>query len=200
MADTASEGTAEDGWQWEEADVINCSMLENRVERGKLIIPENVLEVLQWDVFMQEVHDDNGPGHVECPLCGARVGMQWRAGKRVDQPSDIQHKPNCPWAWAQEVLVKRTGCREVQWREGEYRFKLWAHPHGISWKASLLTPSGRYSIKTFRSEAAAETWVHREVGTIRSVEHEQGAVTKAAILRSKIFIGRKLRQDQPDSN
>jgi hypothetical protein len=190
MTELSGERGATDGWHWQEVDVVNCSMRERQVEQGKLIIPEDVLEVLQWRVFMQEVHDGNGPGHVECPLCGARTLMRWKNGARLDKQSDIEHTLNCPWAWAQGVLEKRSSCQEVKWREGSYRFKLWAHPSGISWKVNLLAPSGHGKTKTFRRESAAETWIYQQIAAIRSIEHESGAIDKAIPFRSKIFIGR----------
>jgi hypothetical protein len=49
---------------------------------------------------MLDFHDDNGPGRIECPVCGASVSMRWKWGKRLDSPEEIKHRIYCPVAWA----------------------------------------------------------------------------------------------------
>jgi hypothetical protein len=61
------------------------------------------LELLA-DTPVTDVHDDNGPGHVECPVCKARINMLWNWGKRRDKDADIVHENHCPVAWAREKV------------------------------------------------------------------------------------------------
>lgn len=58
-----------------------------------------MLEMLQ-NTQMLDLHDDNGPGCIECPVCGASTAMQWRWGVRLDSTDDIKHHSFCPVSWA----------------------------------------------------------------------------------------------------
>ena len=64
-----------------------------------LAMPIETLKMLA-DTDMLDLHDDNGPGSVECPVCRASIAMQWQWGKRLDNPDEIQHEKFCPVAWA----------------------------------------------------------------------------------------------------
>jgi hypothetical protein len=64
-------------------------------------IPIEMLQMLE-ETPMLDVHDDNGPGHIECPVCGNRANMRWNYGKRLDSPDDIVHNIYCPVSWAKK--------------------------------------------------------------------------------------------------
>lgn len=70
------------------------------------VIPAAVLQMLA-DTQMQDLHDDNGPGCVECPACYARISMRWQYGRRLDRPDEIEHHASCPVAWAQLQLAQK---------------------------------------------------------------------------------------------
>ena len=62
-------------------------------------IPIEMLRMLE-DTQMLDIHDDNGPGKVECPVCGESITMRWNWGKRLDSPDEIKHHVFCPVGWA----------------------------------------------------------------------------------------------------
>lgn len=59
------------------------------------------------DITPEEHHDDNGPGSIDCPACGRRMKMKWRAGKRVDRTEELPHDENCPAEWARAMLAAK---------------------------------------------------------------------------------------------
>lgn len=63
-------------------------------------IPIEMLKMLE-ETQMLDLHDDNGPGRVECPVCGEGIVMRWNWGKRLDDPDEIEHHVFCPVGWAQ---------------------------------------------------------------------------------------------------
>ena len=66
------------------------------------VCPTMPIETLRMieETQMLDVHDDNGPGNVQCPVCGASMAMQWKWGRRLDDPSELKHHQFCPVAWA----------------------------------------------------------------------------------------------------
>ena len=62
-------------------------------------MPIEMLEMLE-DTQMLDLHEDNGPGRVECPVCGESITMRWNWGKRLDSPEEIKHHVFCPVGWA----------------------------------------------------------------------------------------------------
>ncbi len=62
-------------------------------------IPIEMLRMLE-DAQMLNLHEDNGPGRVECPLCSEGIAMRWHCGKRLDSPDEIRHHVYCPIGWA----------------------------------------------------------------------------------------------------
>jgi len=58
-------------------------------------LPVKTLEMLA-EASMLDLHDDNGPGHVECPICAQTIAMLWKQGQRFDDPDDIAHLEYCP--------------------------------------------------------------------------------------------------------
>lgn len=48
------------------------------------------------EMQMLDLHDDNGPGKIKCPICGESTNMRWHWGKRRDNPDEIKHKSFCP--------------------------------------------------------------------------------------------------------
>lgn len=69
-------------------------------------LPLKLLEML-LSTSMLEVHDDNGPGKFECPICCEKVLMKWSKGLILNSGFDIVHLEDCPVKVAHELMV---GC------------------------------------------------------------------------------------------
>lgn len=69
----------------------------------ELFFGQTSLEILA-DTNMLELHDDNGPGSILCPVCGASVAMKWSNGIQTRSPDDIEHAVYCPIVLAKEHL------------------------------------------------------------------------------------------------
>ena len=52
---------------------------------------------------MLEVHDDNGPGTFDCPICHEKVAMKWSNGLILNSGQDIVHVQDCPIKVAHEL-------------------------------------------------------------------------------------------------
>ena len=74
----------------------------SKAESAGFVCPTIPIETLRMleETSMLDLHDDNGPGRVECPVCGAGIPMRWKWGKRLDSPDEIKHNDFCPVAWA----------------------------------------------------------------------------------------------------
>lgn len=68
-------------------------------------IPIETMRMLA-DTPMIEIHDDNGPGTINCPVCNASALMRWVWGKRIDSPDEINHHKFCPVAYAKRGSKK----------------------------------------------------------------------------------------------
>ena len=68
-------------------------------------LPRAALELLA-EIEPVDEHDDNGPGRVVCPACGAWMSMRWSAGARLDNAANMAHNVHCPAVWARNVDAK----------------------------------------------------------------------------------------------
>lgn len=108
---------------WSKITATNAESLEERVEYFRSLkrndgspayeiralydqpIPTRVIELMA-QMEPEDHHDDNGPGDVVCPACGARMRMSWKGGQRMDDSRDLPHDEGCPTEWAKKFLGK----------------------------------------------------------------------------------------------
>jgi len=85
--------------------------LKKKFEEKETVKPANVfsdttIEILA-DTNMLELHDDNGPGAIVCPVCGASIAMKWSNGVQLTSSLDIQHAEYCPVIAAKKHLQQK---------------------------------------------------------------------------------------------
>lgn len=66
-------------------------------------LPQEQFETLAG-TNMMHCDDPNGPGHIECPVCGGKVSMKWKDGRQLTEDSEVPHHKHCPVEYARTKL------------------------------------------------------------------------------------------------
>lgn len=70
------------------------------------VFNDTTIEILA-DTNMLELHDNNGPGSIVCPVCGASIAMKWSNGVQLTSSLDMKHAEYCPVIVAKKHLQQK---------------------------------------------------------------------------------------------
>lgn len=84
-------------------DVVGDGVIRaNTPASSGITIGKEMFDLLD-DTNMLQVHDDNGPEHIACPVCLATVMMKWKNGRMLTESHEVPHTEHCPVAYAQRL-------------------------------------------------------------------------------------------------